>query len=215
MQLALLLAGLTAGCRTDDLQYSERVIERTLTPRVVTVTNPRAVDGDTIDAGGLGRVRLVGIDCPEVGEAGADAATRFTAAMVDGNSVHLAISPLWPKDVYGRWRAAIYITGAGGPVCINAELLRQGLARPSTQGPEAFDVVAWAKRSGPRPPQSRLVQADRLDRYDTPVYLTPTGTKYHRPGCRHARNATRTTLQWAVSRGYEPCGVCFAPAVSE
>lgn len=209
--LILLLALAVGGCGAPDLARSERTIERALTPRVVTVINPRAVDGDTLADEEFGRVRLIGIDCPEEDEPGAEDATRYTAAMVRSNSVHLAVSPLWPKDVYGRWRAVAYIAGAGGPLCINADLLRRGLARPSRQGPEAFDVAAWAEEDGPRPTPSRLAEAGLPDPYRVEVYVTAGGAKYHRSGCRHARSGRPTTLRSAIARGYEPCGTCRPP----
>lgn len=41
------------------------------------------------------------------------------------------------------------------------------------------------------------------------VYITPTGKKYHKAGCRTIRN-TRTPLSRnaAIIRGYESCGIC-------
>lgn len=45
------------------------------------------------------------------------------------------------------------------------------------------------------------------------VAITPTGTKYHRPGCRHvdASTSTTVTLEEAQSQGYTPCGTCHPP----
>lgn len=40
------------------------------------------------------------------------------------------------------------------------------------------------------------------------VYVTKTGSKYHRAGCRHAENGSAITRSQAVSRGLEPCGTC-------
>ena len=43
------------------------------------------------------------------------------------------------------------------------------------------------------------------------VYLTPTGEKYHRAGCRtmnRTRNPIPVSKQEAINRGYGPCGVC-------
>lgn len=211
--LLIVVIAAAVGCGPD-LQRSEHVIERALTPRVVTVMDPRTVDGDTLATEELGRVRLIGIDCPEVGEPGADDATRYTAAMVRGNTVHLAISPLWPLDVYGRCRAVAYVTGTGGPLCINADLVRRGLARPSSWGPEAFDVAAWAQERGPGPTRSRLVDARLPDPSRIVVYVSPSGAKYHRKDCHHARNGMPTTLRSAVARGYGPCGACYPPVMN-
>ncbi|MCL2620127.1 MAG: hypothetical protein FWD97_04240 [Defluviitaleaceae bacterium] len=49
-----------------------------LTEAVVT----RVIDGDTVELYSGERVRLIGIDAPEVGEAGADEATNFVRDLV-------------------------------------------------------------------------------------------------------------------------------------
>lgn len=44
------------------------------------------------------------------------------------------------------------------------------------------------------------------------VYITDTGTKYHRGSCRHLKKSKiETTLEKAKSNGYEPCGTCNPP----
>ncbi|MDR0916664.1 MAG: hypothetical protein LBN02_05685 [Oscillospiraceae bacterium] len=41
------------------------------------------------------------------------------------------------------------------------------------------------------------------------VYITDSGTKYHRDGCRYLSKSKRgVTLEWAQSHGYEACKVC-------
>lgn len=40
------------------------------------------------------------------------------------------------------------------------------------------------------------------------VYITNSGTKYHRDGCRHLKSKYETTKKDAISKGYEPCGTC-------
>lgn len=42
------------------------------------------------------------------------------------------------------------------------------------------------------------------------VYITSTGSKYHRAGCRHLSDSkTEIELSKAQSQGYEPCGTCY------
>ncbi|NBC15918.1 MAG: hypothetical protein GVY18_01240 [Bacteroidetes bacterium] len=49
------------------------------------------------------------------------------------------------------------------------------------------------------------------DSTDT-VYLTRTGSKYHRATCRHLRRSKiPTDLEAALATGYEPCRVCRPP----
>ena len=44
------------------------------------------------------------------------------------------------------------------------------------------------------------------------VYITRTGEKYHRDGCRYlSRSKIATTLKDAVANGYGPCSVCKPP----
>ena len=41
------------------------------------------------------------------------------------------------------------------------------------------------------------------------VYVTKTGKKYHRSGCRYLRSSKiKTTLSSAIARGYEACKIC-------
>jgi hypothetical protein len=44
------------------------------------------------------------------------------------------------------------------------------------------------------------------------VYITRTGEKYHRDGCRYlSRSKIATTLKDAIANGYGPCSVCKPP----
>lgn len=46
----------------------------------------------------------------------------------------------------------------------------------------------------------------------TYVYITNTGAKYHRKGCRYLKKSKhRVTLKWAKRHGYTPCKVCKPP----
>ena len=56
-------------------------------------------------------------------------------------------------------------------------------------------------------------QTDYKTDYNTiTVYVTTTGTKYHRKYCRYVDgkdNLTELTEEEAILRGYEHCSVCF------
>jgi competence protein ComEC len=48
------------------------------------------------------------------------------------------------------------------------------------------------------------------------VYVTRTGAKYHRDGCRYlSRSKIATTLKDAVARGFGPCSVCKPPTIAK
>ena len=95
------------------------------------------IDGDTIDVATVGRVRLLGIDAPEIGRGfdssapfGREARERLTALILhrwvrleqEGAAV----------DAYGRHLA--YVMTEDG-MFVNAVLVREGLARISARVP--------------------------------------------------------------------------------
>jgi micrococcal nuclease len=51
---------------------------------------------------------------------------------------------------------------------------------------------------------------------DITVYITKTGTKYHREGCSSlSRSSIPISLANAVERGYTPCKICNPPSVAQ
>jgi len=49
---------------------------------------------------------------------------------------------------------------------------------------------------------------------DTIVFVTKTGSKYHREDCASLRSSKiETTLGEAVAEGYEPCSLCDPPVL--
>jgi len=106
------------------------------------------VDGDTIDVaidGGQERVRLTGIDTPEVshaasntrpatiGECFGEEATAFVQSLLPvGTPVRLERDVVG-RDDYGRLLAYVYRAGDG--IFVNYEIVRQGYAQPLTIPP--------------------------------------------------------------------------------
>jgi micrococcal nuclease len=93
----------------------------------------RAVDGDTIEArigGRLEDVRYIGVDTPETVKPGTPVqcfghrASDFDRRLVEHRRVRLVFG-VERRDVYDRLLAYVYI----GHRFVNAELVRQGLAR--------------------------------------------------------------------------------------
>ena len=96
-----------------------------------------AVDGDTIDVAGIGRVRLLGIDAPELGYR-FDTAAPFArqardrlTALVVSRYVRLE-TDVELHDKYGRVLA--YVIRDDG-MLVNAVMLREGLARVTARAP--------------------------------------------------------------------------------
>jgi micrococcal nuclease len=95
------------------------------------------IDGDTIDVATVGRVRLLGIDAPEVGRGfdttapfGREARERLTSLVLN-RWVRLERESS-ARDAYNRHLA--YVVREDG-VFVNAVLVREGLARISARLP--------------------------------------------------------------------------------
>ena len=118
----------------------------------------RAVlDGDTIDVAAIGRVRLLGIDAPEIGR-GFDTAAPFARAARD--RLAELVLHRWVRletegnqlDAYKRHLAYVV---REDDVCANTVLVREGLARVTARTPIArldelkrAEAEARAQRKG-------------------------------------------------------------------
>lgn len=97
----------------------------------------KVVDGDTMDIlgpDGLSetRVRLIGIDAPELVDPTTNQPARFAEnsaaylkARLGVRNVTLRLEPVETRDRYGRLLAYIYLTDSD---CINIDLIRNGMA---------------------------------------------------------------------------------------
>nr|ADC35956.1 hypothetical protein [uncultured bacterium 98] len=95
------------------------------------------IDGDTIDVGGRGRVRLLGIDAPELG-AGFDTPAAFAQearAHLGSLIAHRFVTLESDRETFDRYgRRLAYVMRDDG-LFVNAEMLRAGLARVSARLP--------------------------------------------------------------------------------
>ena len=182
----------------------------------------RVVDGDTIIVSGVGSVRLIGVDTPETVDPrkpvqyfGAEA-SAFTRSLAQDKTVRLEYDTQ-RTDKYGRTLAYVYLPDGA---LLNAEIIRQGYGHAYTVFPfryleqfrgyerEAREAQRglWAA-SAATPVTARPAAANP----DDVVYVTRTGTKYHRAGCRHlARSQIPMALKDAVKQ-FGPCSVCQPP----
>jgi micrococcal nuclease len=132
------------------MQFLIALLVATVAESQLAVTSPRVVrtdavlvrsvlDGDTIAVAGVGTVRLLGIDAPEVSH-GLDSAEPFgreakerLASLILNRWVRLEMEG--PRlDIYNRHLA--YVMTEDGQF-INAVLVRDGLARVSAREPIA------------------------------------------------------------------------------
>lgn len=91
----------------------------------------RVVDGDTVILSNGKDVRLIGMNTPEIGQKCADEATQEIKNLVLGKYVTLG-KDTSETDKYGRLLRFIYLDG----VFVNAEMVRDGLARVMTVPPD-------------------------------------------------------------------------------
>jgi micrococcal nuclease len=108
---------------------------RTTTPCVVT----RITDGDSIECDGVGRVRLIGMDTPELdqGRIATLATQALTRLFAVGDTV--ALEPdVEARDRYGRVLAYVWADG----VLVNWAMVRHGWAVVLTYPPNV-QYVDW------------------------------------------------------------------------
>jgi micrococcal nuclease len=162
------------------------------------------LDGDTLSVVGVGTVRLLGIDAPEVSH-GLDSAEPFgreakerLASLVLNRWVRLEMEGA-RLDVYNRHLA--YVVTEDGQ-CINAILVRDGLARVSAREPigrlvefrraEAEAQAArrgmWGTTPSIQAPRSAKVPGLRLRKPAAPGQRTRKSTRND-----HSRNPKPTT----------------------
>lgn len=93
----------------------------------------KVIDGDTIRVqawrGEELKVRLIGIDAPELGTAASFRAALSCAELLEGaDAIRLEPEPTGPKDKYGRTLGWIWLEQAGGgEQLLQEELIRAGL----------------------------------------------------------------------------------------
>lgn len=128
-----------------------------------TVTVQRVIDGDTFtardDSGkDLGRVRVLGIDTPELahdgqpGECYAQTATTAAKQLLDGQSVQISYDPTQEReDVYGRLLVYVDVDGTDYAQTMIAEgqaRIYDSRSQPLARAGSYDEAAAGAKDSG-------------------------------------------------------------------
>ncbi len=190
----------------------------------------RVVDGDTIVLDGNEKVRLIGVDTPEtvhpsksVEHFGKEA-SAFTKRIVEGKRVRLEYD--WQKiDKYGRTLAYVYLEDG---TFLNAAIIKQGYGHAYTKYPfkhledfRKYEQEArekgqglWSDNIEARPEKLAQGEGNKSPpASDQIVYITKTGSKYHRGNCRYlSKSKIPISLKDAVL-SYSPCSVCNPPTI--
>jgi len=205
--LALLASalGLLAGCET----------KAPAPPQEALVA--QVVDGDSLVlAGSEQRVRLLGIDAPEMGKAGkppefmAHESKAFLAEMTQGKQLRLEYDQL-RYDHYGRLLAYLFLPPG---VMVNAELVRRGLAHVYCIPPNLRyrETLLAAQREALE--ARRGVWPQKLKQDESYYPANRNSWIFHRPACplgektAPANRVRLTSIKDAYLQGFSPCRSC-------
>jgi len=186
----------------------------------------RTKDGDTIDFKSLdGRettIRLEGVDAPEKAQRFGEESTEWISRKMFNK---IGRAEITGKDRYGRSLGYLYV----GDDWVNEDLLTAGLAwhyvkynkdtrlaeaqqtaRRLGRGlwADARKVAPWDYRNGQRVETALPANVESTREDEEIVYITDTGTKYHRESCRFAKKSHYPIPLSRATSAYEPCKVC-------
>jgi endonuclease YncB( thermonuclease family) len=176
----------------------------------------RVIDGDTVALAGDARVRLLGIDAPEMERDGqpADFLAHKAKAVLTELTLNRQVGLKYDRlryDHYGRLLAYLFLPG---DTLVNAELVRLGVARVYLIAPNMLhrEVLLAAQKEAI---EARRGIWQKLLEQDEPSYLgNRTTLRLHRPQCplaarMAAANRVRfTSLKEAYLQGFSPCKSC-------
>lgn len=89
-----------------------------------------------------------------------------------------------------------------------AEPKTEVTTQPDAQTPQDAPQTV-TQPEAPNHEQEQPVQQEEFKDEERMVYITPTGEKYHKKGCRTIKgDCTEISINDAIARGYTACGVC-------
>jgi micrococcal nuclease len=146
------------------------------------------VDGDTFVLSDGDRIRLLGVNAPEMGRCYSEEAKQKLADLIQNKYVRIEEEK---RDTYGRRMGLVYV----GNTLINTKLIEQGMAKPDyTKNSRKDEFIAaydmakqknlgvnsevCKKTNADTPPDPKCTIKGNIDK--------ATGDKfYHLPTCRH------------------------------
>jgi micrococcal nuclease len=174
------------------------------------------VDGDTVALANGQKVRLLGIDAPELEHEGKPAdflahkSRKFLTELVQGQQVRLEYDRL-RYDRYGRTLAYLFLPDGTN---VSRELVRQGLAHVYTVPPNMRfrEELLAAQREAINARRGVWLKALKQDE---PFYIgNRRSLLFHRPTCHLGHNTSQAnrvefrSILDAYLQGYSPCRTC-------
>jgi len=187
------------------------------------------IDGDTFRLEDGQKVRLIGVDCPESNDPNKPVeyfsaeSMAFLESRILGKDVRLEYGDE-RTDKYGRLLCYVWVDDT---LLVNLEIVKQGYGMAYLRFPHKLEkqfldaeiaarraaIGMWSSpRSGFFIPDVRPKEQPKEEAQETTVYITKSGSKYHRAGCRYlSKSMIPISLKDAKERGYTPCKVCKPP----
>lgn len=195
----------------------------------------RVIDGDTIEISTGERVRLIGIDTPEVYESNklrSDAertgrdiktiqalgkkASEYTKKWIYGKRVRLELdrenAHLGHKDKYGRLLAYVYLLDG---TFFNAQIIKDGYANAYTRFPFKYmDEFRKLEREARENGRGLWAEGEEAEIKEVKYIGSKNSSVFHRPSCKWAGMISEknkvgfSSREEAVNAGYRPCQVC-------
>lgn len=164
-------------------------------------------DGDTLTLLNGKRVRLLGIDTPELApkQPFAEEAKAFVKSRCQQKEIYVDSAG---SDRYGRLLAYIYVKEGGKFLNINEALVAEGLANVYTVGDAVNQKLIGLQKEARK---NRKGVWSTFDHKEI-VYKTKNGRAFHRPGCTHLKPHWKLTpirADLAIDRGFHPCRACM------
>jgi endonuclease YncB( thermonuclease family) len=206
--------------KSNEVQKVDYAFFDSLPSGVQEVTVHHVYDGDTltISEQNRARVRLLGIDAPELKEKepyAKEAADYVKGMCPPGTKVWLRVSPTEKKDRHNRLLAFVFVAnpaaGKPGFICINIALLQRGLATFYEPGGsvEHKDQLLKAEQVA----ISARLNIWKNMNFQKQVYTTPNGIAFHKSDCLaiqkvRPQNLHKQSVGDALHKGYSPCREC-------
>jgi len=186
-------------------------LQKELPPGAEQYQCQHVYDGDTLTLSDGTRVRLLGIDAPELKppQPFGIESRDFVKGLCAGKAVWLEYGTE-RKDRYDRTLAYVYVISGNTMCMVNEEVLRHGLGKyyspgkaPLVHGTRLLAVQAQAK-------QSKLGVWKEFANTKK-VLVTPHGKAYHRSSCKYlseSRFLKTMDEESAINQGLSACRQC-------
>lgn len=168
-------------------------------------------DGDTLTLVDERRVRLLGIDTPEMKPLHpfAAEAKEYTKSRCHRKEIWLLIDG---KDHYDRLLGHVFVQERSGAyLCVNEGLVHEGFANAYTpkKNEQTFN---WDKLLKLQSEARRSKRGVWNTFQDELVFKTANGSAYHKKSCTHisrSRNLIKLKISEAADQGLHPCRTCM------